>query len=216
MAQIVGIPLSDASGAEATWLAVGGSVERNVAPLSTGPTLRHSTSARLEYLLSQAVALSESDHGALWCCLNDALAILRGHLRGSAASTRRCGLMRWQTHLATEYINANLPSKVTLAQLANVVGISKCHFSRAFKVSVGIPPGAYVAMMRVERAKRMIRSTREPLCQVAVACGFADQAHLCRSFRRWVGVSPAMWRKSQPPGSKEGRLVAALSRTEPE
>jgi AraC-like DNA-binding protein len=68
----------------------------------------------------------------------------------------------------------------------------------------------------VERAKRMIRSTREPLCQVAVACGFADQAHLCRSFRRWVGVSPAMWRKSQPPGSKEGRLVAALSRTEPE
>jgi hypothetical protein len=115
MAEIVGIPLTYASGAEATRLAVGGSVERNVAPLSTGPTLRESTSAQLEYLLSQAVAFSESDHDALSCCLNDALAILRGHLRGSAANTRRCGLMRWQTHLAIEYINANLPSKVTLA-----------------------------------------------------------------------------------------------------
>jgi hypothetical protein len=46
-------------------------------------------------------------------------------------------------------------------------------------------------------------------------CGSSRRSS-ASSFRRWVGVSPAMWRESQPPGAKEGRLVAALSRTEPE
>ena len=147
------------------------------------------------------MTLLETNHDA-WCCLDGALTLLRGHLQESAANTasaagvRQSGLARWQSRAAIEYINANLASKLTLAEIAKVVCLSKSHFSRAFKTSHGVSPGAYIIMARVEHAKRMIRATREPLSQVAGACGFADQAHLCKAFRRWVGVSPGVWRRA--------------------
>jgi AraC-like DNA-binding protein len=57
----------------------------------------------------------------------------------------------------------------------------------------------YVVVRRVERAKTIIRETKEPLAEVALACGFADQAHLNRRFRDVVGVSPGRWRRSNAP-----------------
>jgi AraC-like DNA-binding protein len=60
----------------------------------------------------------------------------------------------------------------------------------------------YVVVRRVERAKAMIRTTRESLAEVALACGFADQAHLNRRFRDVVGISPGRWRRSNAPVQK--------------
>jgi AraC-like DNA-binding protein len=54
---------------------------------------------------------------------------------------------------------------------------------------------AYVAARRVERAKLMMAGTRERLTDIALACGFADQSHLNRCFRRVVGTSPGLWRR---------------------
>jgi AraC family transcriptional regulator len=86
--------------------------------------------------------------------------------------------------------------------LANVVASSRSHFSRSFKHSVGLTPMEYVVVRRVERAKAMISSTREPLAEVALACGFADQAHLNRRFRDIVGISPGRWRRSNAAAPK--------------
>ena len=112
--------------------------------------------------------------------------------------TLRCGLARSRAERAIEYIDANLGSTLRVDEIARFVGLSAGHFSRAFKVSRGLSPGAYISLMRVDRAKCMIRATRKPLCQIAGDCGFADQAHLSRSFRRWVGASPAAWRRLVP------------------
>jgi transcriptional regulator GlxA family with amidase domain len=54
----------------------------------------------------------------------------------------------------------------------------------------------YVAGRRVERAKVMMTSTGDRLAAIATACGFVDQSHLNRSFRRRIGVSPGMWRRA--------------------
>jgi AraC family transcriptional regulator len=157
--------------------------------------------SRSAQLLSHAMTLLETNHDA-WCCLDGALTLLRGHLQesssiaASAEGVRQTGLARWQSREAIEYINANLASKLTLAAIAKVVRLSNSHFSRAFKISHGVSPWAYIVMARVERAARMIRATREPLSQIASDCGFADQAHLCKAFRRRVGVSPGIWRRA--------------------
>ena len=157
--------------------------------------------SRSAQLLSHAMTLLETNHEA-WCCLDGALTLLRGLLQesptnaASAAGARQGGLARRHSRAAIEYINANLASKLTLAGIAKVVCLSKSHFSRAFKISHGVSPWAYIIMARVERAKYMIRATREPLSQIASACGFADQAHLCNAFRRRVGVSPGIWRRA--------------------
>jgi AraC family transcriptional regulator len=164
-------------------------------------TCQETVVSRSAQLLSHAMTLVETNPDA-WCCLDGALTLLRGHLQespanaASAAGMRQRSLTRWQSRAAIEYINANLASKLTLAEIAKVVCFCKSHFSRAFKISHGLSPWAYIIMARVERAKRMIRATREPLSQIASACGFADQAHLCRAFRRRVGVSPGIWRRA--------------------
>jgi AraC-like DNA-binding protein len=83
-----------------------------------------------------------------------------------------------------------------ICEMADLVVLSKSHFSRAFKHSLGSSPMAYVTLRRVERAKSMMASTGERLTDIALACGFADQSHLTRCFRRVVGASPARWRRS--------------------
>ncbi len=50
-------------------------------------------------------------------------------------------------------------------------------------------------MMRLKRAQEMMLASSEPLSQIALACGFSDQAHLCKAFRRDVGESPNAWRR---------------------
>ena len=145
----------------------------------------------------------ESDREAARRCLNHASALLGSEAQQSASSTmctnpaiHAGGLARWQAQRALAYIEDNLGSKLDTRALADLVAFSKSHFSRAFKRSLGLPPMAYVASRRVERAKVMIAGTREQLTQIALACGFADQSHLNRSFRRVVGVSPGRWRRT--------------------
>ncbi|MCC8934767.1 helix-turn-helix domain-containing protein [Rhizobium sp. 'Codium 1'] len=79
--------------------------------------------------------------------------------------------------------------------LAAVTRLSVGHFSRAFKVSYGEPPTLYVMRKRVSLAQQLMLTTEEPLCQIAACCGLADQSHLSKLFRRYIGTSPLAWRK---------------------
>jgi AraC family transcriptional regulator len=162
-----------------------------------------SASERVGHLLRRAMLSLESDREVAWRCLKDAAALLESDAQDGGAGAppastvfRSGGLARWQAKRALAYIEANLGSKMDIRELADVVAFSKSHFSRAFKRSLGLPPMAYVAARRVERAKVMMTSTSEQLTEIALASGFADQSHLNRSFRRVVGMSPGLWRRS--------------------
>ena len=95
-------------------------------------------------------------------------------------------------------IEEHLGSKLEVGRIAEHVSLSRSHFSRAFKLSMGSSPMAYVSMRRVERAKLMMTSTGQPLIEIALACGFADQSHLNRCFRHVIGISPGKWRRYMP------------------
>jgi len=157
----------------------------------------------VSHLVRRAMSFFESDRAAAWRCLNDASNLLgressepRIELRAAADAPRRCGLPKWRAKRALAYIEANLGSKIAIGEVADIVALSKSHFSRAFKQSLGSSPMTYIATRRVERAKVMMTSSREQLSDIALACGFADQSHLNRYFRRVVGTSPGLWRRS--------------------
>jgi AraC family transcriptional regulator len=161
-----------------------------------------SASMRVGHLVRQAMTFFETDRKTAWRCLNDASNLLGADAQDlgvnapSAHKLQPGGLATWQARRTLAYIEANLASKMDIDDLADVVALSRSHFSRAFKRSVGLSPMEYVVVRRVERAKTMISGTTEPLAEVALACGFADQAHLNRRFRDIVGISPGRWRRS--------------------
>ncbi len=99
-------------------------------------------------------------------------------------------LTQGQVSKVRDYINDRLDQHITLAELADVVALSRTHFSRLFKQSTGVAPYHYVIRCRVERANFLLRKGEMTLAEVARAVGFADHSHLDRHFKRIMGVSP--------------------------
>ena len=79
-----------------------------------------------------------------------------------------------------------------LAELASVSGLSRFELVRRFKHQTGLPPHAFQTDLRINAARELLTQGRPPV-EVALACGFADQAHLTRTFRRMVGITPARY-----------------------
>lgn len=83
-----------------------------------------------------------------------------------------------------------------VASLAAAAGMSRAHFSRRFKSASGLSPHAYLMLLRVERAKRLLASGVS-IAAAAVEVGFADQSHFARTFRRFAGATPAQYGAGQ-------------------
>ena len=142
----------------------------------------------------------------------------------TAASSRRPpslrgGLAPWRAKHVAEYIESNIGRSFHVVELADSVQLSLAHFSREFKTTFGQPPFTYVNMRRVRHAQAIMLNTREPLSQVALACGMCDQSHFIRVFTRVVGVTPGLWRRQLHPGSmgiaSQGTADIAHAATEP-
>lgn len=164
--------------------------------------------ALLAGLLEQAGRALEHDPGAARSLLARASTLLRqeapGHGTAHAPGYNpghnperggASGLSPWQERRVREHVATHLGGTLRVDDIAAVTRLSGSYFKRAFKVSFGETPHGYLRRMRIERAKRMMLEGREPLAQIALACGLADQAHLSRLFRQITGSSPSAWRR---------------------
>ncbi|WP_459710025.1 AraC family transcriptional regulator [Paraburkholderia sp. 2C] len=97
--------------------------------------------------------------------------------------------------LARDYLVENLGDKVTLDELAATSGIPPFRLLRAFQQSVGLTPHAYQTQTRIRAACRLLR-TQHALADIAVTTGFADQAHLTRTFKAIMGMTPGQYREA--------------------
>ncbi len=93
---------------------------------------------------------------------------------------------------ARSYIDAHFADGFGLGTLSTVSGISVFHLARSFRKAVGITPLAYRNQCRIVAARRLLL-TGQPIAEVALDVGYADQSHLTRQFQRIVGVSPARY-----------------------
>ena len=105
------------------------------------------------------------------------------------------GLSRSQLKQVIDYMRANLSQDLSILDLATLTGMSKSHFSRSFKQSVGIAPYQYLVQQRVERAKRLLKQRSLPISDIALDCGFANQTHLTKVFRQMTGTTPKAYQK---------------------
>jgi AraC family transcriptional regulator len=159
----------------------------------------------LASLLASATVALDTDRRAAKSCIQRVAALLGIDLSsgGDGAAERSClqgGLAPWQAKRIRSYIEDKLDSSIRATDLAGVVQLSTSHFFRAFRKTFGESPIAYIMQRRIRRAQKLMLASRVPLSQVALESGMCDQAHLCRCFRRIVGVSPGAWRRQFPVG----------------
>lgn len=84
---------------------------------------------------------------------------------------------------------------IDVADLADAAGYSRHHFSRAFKASTGISPGAYLTAARIDTAKHLLLAQDCPVIDVAVEVGFDSLSSFTRRFATTVGTTPARFRE---------------------
>ncbi len=94
-----------------------------------------------------------------------------------------------------DYIEDYLGQPIELEQLAQVAGMSRFYFCRLFKQSVGLTPHQFVIRRRIERAKHLLRQSNLSIAEIAIACGFANQDHLTRYFKRLTSATPSVFRQ---------------------
>ncbi len=111
----------------------------------------------------------------------------RGRLPGAGQEPGAVRLVR-------EYIEAHVHEDVRLETLASLAQLSPFYLVRVFTRVTGLPPHAYHMQRRVACARNLLE-TSLPLVDVALACGFSDQSHLTRQFKKVLGIPPGTYRK---------------------
>jgi len=100
---------------------------------------------------------------------------------------------RWLERVR-EILHAHFSESLILGEIAKTVDMHPVHVARSFRKFYGCSPGEYVRELRIQHACRALSTTSQPLIEIALESGFADQAHFCRAFKRHTGVTPTEFR----------------------
>jgi AraC family transcriptional regulator len=150
---------------------------------------------RLLETAARQLQVREAAHGKLV----QAASVLRSHMTPPIAEPPADGrgqLLAWQVQKLLKYIDSHITDRVLVTDLSTLMRCSDAHFSRVFKRTFGESPYAFVVKRRVDLAARRMLDTRISLSDIALSCGFTDQAHLTNCFRHVMQATPSAWRRA--------------------
>jgi len=100
---------------------------------------------------------------------------------------------RWLERVK-DFLAENFAEAPGLAEIATAAGVHPTHLARVFRRYEGCTLGDYVRNVRIDFARRRMLESADPLVEIALAAGFADQTHFTRSFKRATGLTPSQFR----------------------
>jgi AraC family transcriptional regulator len=153
-----------------------------------------------------ATIVAEMDEAAAgWreviAALVDQLAVylLRSHInvrRSDEIELSRVGLVDRRLRRALEYMHDHCGRELNLNEIAGAAYLSPFHFARLFKQIIGQTPHAYLAALRIERARRLLAETDLPIGEVGAQVGYENQSHFTKIFRVATGLTPLAFRRA--------------------
>ncbi|MDO5136552.1 MAG: response regulator [Eubacteriales bacterium] len=102
---------------------------------------------------------------------------------------------RKPVRLAKQFIMNHYTEPITLEMVADQVGFSSSYFSNIFKKEAGIGFGDYLIQLRMEKAKELLKNTKENIKDICILVGYNDQKHFNATFRKYTGLKPGEFRK---------------------
>ncbi len=163
----------------------------HAAPLPRDQTLM------LARLIAEASRAFDRDLDAARELVRRASQLLEDEVQRRALDRQTGKLAPWQVRTATAFIDQHSDRNLQVRDVAAAVRLSPSYFSHAFKESFGQAAKSYIIERRIARAKQLMLTTGDSLAQIALACGFSDQAHFCRTFGGLAGQPPSRWRRSR-------------------
>jgi AraC-like DNA-binding protein len=148
-----------------------------------------------------------------WCLTwKEPLADADGVIRGLAGISRdapvlsRPGAVPAALSAALAYIDDHLEKPLRVPDLAARAALSPFQFDQRLRALFGLSPGQYLSRLLIGRACDRLRHTETRLSELALVCGYADQAAFTRQFRKSVGMTPGAYRLATAHGRKRGAI----------
>jgi AraC family transcriptional regulator len=177
--------------------------ESVVPPLRRDDSFQDPLLAEMAYALVSELEAQSSAGRLLADTLASSLAarLVQRHLdprmhRPTRKRLDRGSLDRCRLRRILDYVEANVEGDLTVGHLASVACLSRFHFTRAFKATVGRSPHQYVSARRLEHAKVLLARDNRPLADIALALDFSCQANFTRAFAQATGQTPGRYRRS--------------------
>ena len=133
-----------------------------------------------------AVGLTHTVRWLLQARASDPTAPPGGRIDDQSAS----GLRR-----ALRHIHEHYGEKLSLADVANVAGLSYFTTSRMLSASLGVSFQTYLHRLRIDQAKRLLGTTELSVAEIGSAAGFGDLSRFNKSFLKHAGMTPTAYRR---------------------
>lgn len=98
---------------------------------------------------------------------------------------------------AVRFMDENFAQDITLAQIAEISGVSIQHFCRCFKERMGMRPAEYLARRRIAQSKQLLLNTDKSISDIAEQVGYHGATYFGMVFRKYEGMTPGEFRKSK-------------------
>lgn len=125
--------------------------------------------------------------------------LLRSHVnlkRSEELELSRVGIVDRRLRRALEFMHDNCARDLSLAEIAEAAYVSEFHFARLFKKITGTTPHAYLAALRIERARKLLVETDLAITEVGARVGYNSQSHFTKIFRAATGITPRAFREA--------------------
>jgi len=113
---------------------------------------------------------------------------------------------------AKDLADARYFDPIGVDDMARAAGLSRAHFSRAFRAAFGESPRAYLLTRRLERAAALLRTTDRSVADVCLSVGWQSVGSFTTSFTRMFGTSPTAYRAAHPPASAHAIVPWCVAR----
>lgn len=123
--------------------------------------------------------------------------LLRGHssLGSLKASEPPRGLADWQVRKVTSYMQDHLDEAISIQELADLVRLSRFHFSTAFRKATRQSPYGWLTELRLNRARQLLEQPERAVTEIALDVGFQTPSAFAAAFRKKTGLSPTEYRR---------------------
>lgn len=98
---------------------------------------------------------------------------------------------------AMNYMNQYYKEPVRLERLANLCCMSPNYFHKVFRKTLNITPANYLTLLRMNAALQLLTDKQISVKNIAYELGFTDDAHFCRSFKKYYGITPGEYQKKR-------------------